>query len=143
MSYDLSRFTQAHMESYKIALEEIRNGRKESHWMWYIFPQIRGLGRSSTSEYYAIRDLDEAKAFLQDAYLGNNLIEISQVLLELEEDNPTVIFGRPDDMKLKSCMTLFAQISDEGSIFHQVLDKYFGGRTDKRTLAILGLREND
>ena len=137
MSYDLSRFTQAHMESYKTALDEIRNGRKESHWMWYIFPQIRGLGRSSTSEYYAIRDLDEAKAFLQDAYLGSNLLEISRVLLDLEEDNPTVIFGRPDDIKLKSCMTLFVQISDEGSVFHQVLDKYFGGRMDKRTLAIL------
>ena len=136
---DLSRFTKAHSHSFQDALEEISNGRKESHWMWYIFPQIHGLGRSSTSQYYAIKSLDEAKAFLNDSYLGGNLRTISQALLDLEENDPAVIFGKPDDRKLKSCMTLFALISEDGSVFHQVLDKYFDGRTDRRTLSILGV----
>ena len=108
--------------------------------MWYIFPQLQGLGRSSTSQYYGIKDRGEAIAFLDDPYLGGNLLEISRVLLSLEGSNPTLIFGRPDDMKLKSCMTLFASISSVGSVFHQVLDKYFMGREDRRTLAMLGLR---
>lgn len=137
MNADLSRFIQAHKESYNTALREIRNGRKDTHWMWYIFPQIHGLGRSSLSEYYAIQSLDEARAFLQDPYLGGNLTEISHALLALDEDNPTAVFGWPDDVKLRSCMTLFASISEDGSVFHQVLDKYYGGRMDTRTLDIL------
>ena len=139
MYSDLSRFTQVHKESYRSALKEIQNGKKMTHWMWYIFPQIRGLGRSSTSQYYAILNLDEAKAFLNDPYLGENLIEISYALLNLKEDNPTMIFGKPDDKKLKSSMTLFASISEDNSVFHKVLDKYFDGKMDKRTLTILGL----
>lgn len=139
MYTDLSRFIQAHQESYEDALREVRKGRKTSHWMWYVFPQIHGLGRSSTSQYYAIQSLKEAKAFLEDPYLGRNLLEICNALLDLREDDPTAIFGKPDDMKLKSSMTLFASVSEEGSIFHQVLDKYFDGRMDKRTLSILGL----
>ena len=139
MYSDLSRFTQVYKESYRSALKEIQNGKKMTHWMWYIFPQIRGLGRSSTSQYYAILNLDEAKAFLNDPYLGENLIEISYALLNLKEDNPTMIFGKPDDKKLKSSMTLFASISEDNSVFHKVLDKYFDGKMDKRTLTILGL----
>ena len=139
-TFDLSRFVEAHKQSYETALKEIKNGHKYSHWMWYIFPQIQGLGRSSTSQYYAIKNYDEALAFLNDEYLGRHLIEISQVLMQLDSDNPTEIFGKPDDMKLRSCMTLFASVSDDNSIFHQVINKYFDGKPDKRTLAILQLK---
>ena len=128
-SFDLSRFTKAHRYSYQTALSEIKNGRKTSHWMWYIFPQMRGLGRSDTSKYYAIQSLDEAKAFLKDPYLGKNLLEI----------NATEVFGKPDDWKLKSCMTLFSIISEDGSVFHKVLDKFFYGKPDKRTLKMLNI----
>ena len=136
-SIGLFRFTEAHRCSFQCALEEVAAGRKVSDWMWFIFPQIKGLGKSSTSKYYAIQSLDEARAFLNDSYLGNNLLTISNVLLDLKTDNPTVIFGKPDDMKLRSCMTLFASITDAGSVFHKVLDKFFDGRADMRTLRII------
>ena len=134
---DLSRFISAHKLSFDSALREIKNGRKETHWMWYIFPQIHGLGMSEISVYYAIKNTDEARAFLDDPYLGGNLKEICMALLSLNESNASVIFGYPDDMKLKSSMTLFAAVSDENSVFHQVLDKFFGGCPDERTLAII------
>ncbi|MBR2571986.1 MAG: DUF1810 domain-containing protein [Clostridia bacterium] len=137
---DLSRYTEAHRDSYRNALAEIKNGRKTSHWMWYIFPQIHGLGMSSTSRYYAIRDQAEAIAFLRDPYLGGNLTEITGALLALDGNDAGAIFGWPDDMKLRSCMTLFAAVSEEGSVFHQVLDRYFGGKPDEKTLSILGQR---
>lgn len=136
---DLSRFIDAQSHSYQNALTEIRNGRKTSHWMWYIFPQIRGLGRSSTSQYYAIQGLDEAAAFLQDPYLGRNLREICHVLLSLETNNATEVFGKPDDKKLKSSMTLFSLVTDTDPVFQDVLNKYFGGQRDDKTLKILGL----
>lgn len=135
----LSRFTKAHRQAYRIALEEIKNGRKYSHWMWYIFPQIYGFGRSSTSKYYAIQGLEEAQLFIQDPYLGKNLIAICQVLLNLETNNATEIFGRPDDRKLKSSMTLFSLLPDADPVFQKVLDKYFNGEKDSRTLKVLGL----
>ena len=138
---DLSRFTKAQEQDFKTAFKEIKNGRKMSHWMWYIFPQIQGLGKSSTSQYYGIKDLNEARAFINDPYLGGNLKKISMALLELEENNVVTIFGKPDDIKLKSCMTLFSCISEDGSIFHKVLEKYFGGRQCKRTLSIIGLNK--
>ena len=97
-SQDLSRFLDAHRHSYASALQEIRSGRKRTHWMWYIFPQLRGLGRSSTAEYYGIQSLDEAAAFLAHPVLGANLREICSALLALESDNPTEIFGWPDDL---------------------------------------------
>ncbi len=137
--YDLSRFVEAQRQSYDTALEEVRKGHKSSHWMWYTFPQMKGLGHSYTSQYYAIESLDEAAAFLKDPYLGNNLLEICGVLLELETDNPTAVFGRPDDMKLRSCMTLFSAVSENDSVFRKVLDKYFAGKPDMRTLRILGV----
>lgn len=136
---DLSRFVKAHKQSYQTALKEIQSGHKYSHWMWYIFPQIHGLGRSSTSQYYAIQSLDEARAFLEDPYLGKNLLEISQALLNLDTNNATEVFGRPDDMKIRSSMTLFSLVADADPVFQKVLDKYFGGRKDGRTLRILGL----
>nr|WP_298056418.1 DUF1810 domain-containing protein [uncultured Lachnoanaerobaculum sp.] len=138
---DLSRFTKAQEQDFKTAFKEIKNGRKMSHWMWYIFPQIQGLGKSSTSQYYGIKDLNEARAFINDPYLGENLKKISMALLELEENNAVAIFGKPDDIKLKSCMTLFSCISEDGSIFHKVLEKYFDGRQCKRTLSIIGLNK--
>lgn len=105
--------------------------------MWYIFPQIQGLGKSSISKFYAINNLDEAKAFLNNSYLGNNLIEISKALLELDIYDAREIFGRPDDMKLKSSMTLFARACENNEVFLAVLDKYFNGKQDYLTIKIL------
>lgn len=135
--YDLTRFKKAHRDSYQSALNEIKRGRKESHWMWYIFPQIHGLGMSEISQYYAIKSVDEARAFLEDPYLSANLNEICLALLELEINDALAVLGYPDNMKLKSSMTLFAAISEDNSVFHRVIDKFFGGNQDERTLEIL------
>ena len=133
----VERFISAQEYSYQTALSEIRNGKKVSHWIWYIFPQLKGLGRSYISEYYGIKNVDEAKSYLTHPILGARLLEITKALLNLNENDPLKVMGNPDDLKLKSCMTLFAYISEDGSIFHQVLDKYFGGRRDERTLSII------
>lgn len=138
-TYDLSRFEKAHRKNYARALREIKNGRKTTHWMWYIFPQIKGLGFSSTAQFYSIQSLDEAIAFLNDPYLGGNLKEISSALLELPTNNATQVFGFPDDLKLKSSMTLFKYASNGPSVFDKVLDKYYGGTIDVQTKNILGL----
>lgn len=138
MSYDLNRFITAQEHSYDAALSEIRNGRKRTHWMWYIFPQIDGLGRSSTAQYYAISDLQEAKEYYAHPVLGPRLVEISEALLSLDGDNATTVMGYPDDLKLKSSMTLFA-IASCNPVFSKVLDKYFDGRQDRWTVKILGL----
>ena len=137
--YDVSRFVDAQKRDYEIALSEIKSGKKYSHWIWYIFSQLRGLGKSWASNFYGVENLDEAKAILDDSYLGKNLREICTVLLELDESNPTVIFGRPDDMKLKSSMTLFKYASPNEVIFKKVLEKYFNSCEDKRTVKMLGL----
>ena len=136
---DLSRFVDAHKNAFQTALMEIRNGRKQSHWMWYIFPQIRGLGYSSMSQYYAIQDPDEAAAFLRDPYLGKNLLEICSALLELETNDAFEVFGAPDNRKLQSSMTLFSLVPDADPVFRSVLDKFFGGKRDHKTLELLGL----
>lgn len=133
----LERFIEPQEQDYEQALKEIRNGRKVSHWIWYIFPQLRGLGKSYMSDYYGIRDLDEAKAFLQDPYLGKHLQKISEALLNLDNDNATQIMGRPDDMKLKSSMTLFACADPENAVFEKVLEKFYNGHKDRRTLKML------
>ena len=132
----LERFLDAQAYSYQNALTEIRDGRKRSHWMWYIFPQIRGLGHSGTAQYYAIRDKEEARAYLTHPILGARLLEISRALLELETDDPSCVMGWPDDMKLRSSMTLFALVSGE-TVFRQVLDKFFGGQWDAQTERLL------
>src|SRR3954463_7673975 len=119
---NLERFVDVQKESYPKALSEIKNGRKQSHWMWYIFPQVQGLGFSSTSKYYAIRDLDEAKEYLRHPVLGTRLIEICNVLLDLPSNDAHGIFGSPDDLKLKSSMTLFAALN-ESPVFEGVLQK--------------------
>ena len=140
-NYDLSRFVVAHQQNYETALDEIRNGKKTSHWMWYIFPQLTGLGRSSISQYYAISGLEEASAFLSDSYLGKNLNEICNALLELNINDAKEVFGKPDDRKLRSSMTLFACVSEEDSVFSKVLDKFFDGKCDDRTKRMLN-KEN-
>ena len=138
MDNSLDRFLSAQAHSYDDALREIRAGRKRSHWMWYIFPQIAGLGFSSTAQFYAIRDLNEAKAYISHPVLGARLLEISRALTQLPCSDPTAVMGYPDDLKLCSCMTLFELVSDD-PVFAEVLDKFYGGRRDARTLRLLGL----
>ncbi len=138
-TYDLRRFISAQKQDYLTALEEIRRGRKRSHWMWYIFPQLRGLGMSSTSYFYGIESLEEARAFLDDPYLGGNLREISQALLSLDTGDARSVMGSPDDLKLRSSMTLFSLAAPEEPVFKKVLEKFYRGVQDPATLRILGL----
>ena len=135
----LDRFLDAQRGDYAAALAEVRRGRKTSHWMWYIFPQIAGLGQSSTARYYSIRDLEEAREYYAHPVLGQRLREISGALLELRGSDPVAVFGGIDSMKLKSSMTLFAVAAPEDPVFQQVLDKYYGGEQDALTLRILGV----
>lgn len=132
----LTKFITAQKEDFDIALTEIKNGRKESHWIWYIFPQIAGLGRSATSEYYAIQNLSEAKMYLENEYLRNNLLTICQALLDLKTDNAKEFLGWIDAMKLKSSMTLFTLAAPDEPVFKAVLDKFFHGELDKKTVEI-------
>ena len=134
----LERFVSAQARDYGTALAEIRSGHKRSHWMWYIFPQIAGLGMSYTAQLYSIADIDEARRYIGHPVLGERLIEISRALLTLESSDAGAVMGYPDDLKLRSCMTLFAQVSDD-PVFKAVLDKFYGGRADARTLELLGL----
>jgi uncharacterized protein (DUF1810 family) len=135
----LSRFVQAQENDYAQALAEIRRGRKQSHWIWYIFPQIDGLGSSSTARHYAIKSIGEARAYLEHAVLGPRLLECAEAALRVEGRSAFEIFGSPDDMKLRSSATLFAQASPAGSVFERLLDKYFQGAPDGRTLQLLGV----
>jgi uncharacterized protein (DUF1810 family) len=137
MASDLSRFLKAQERDYARALSEIRSGRKRSHWMWYIFPQIQGLGFSQTAQFYAIQDLAEAKDYLAHPVLGARLKEISSALLELDGLSASEIFGYPDDLKLCSCMTLFRMADLDCPIFQDVIDKYYDGEPDKKTVRIL------
>ena len=136
MAYDLSRFHKAQQGSYETALAEIRSGRKRSHWIWYIFPQIQGLGFSSTAQYYAIENLEEAKAYLADPVLRERLLEISTALLALDSCDPSEVMGYPDDLKLRSSMTLFSLAEPECTVFRDVLDKFYDGQEDSRTIAL-------
>jgi uncharacterized protein (DUF1810 family) len=136
--YDLQRFVQAQQGEFDRALAEIQSGRKRSHWMWYILPQLDGLGFSATSKRYAIRDLAEAEAYLRHPVLGPRLIQISEALLALEGKSAHDVFGSPDDMKLRSCATLFARVSPPGSVFERLLERYFDGRADEATLRLIG-----
>ena len=138
MTDTLDRFLKAQEHTYSAALREIRNGRKESHWMWFIFPQMRGLGMSDMAYIYGITDRAEAEAYLAHTVLSARLHEITESLLTLDESNPNMIFGEIDAMKLRSSMTLFAAVSEDASVFHAALDKFFGGRMDQRTLELLG-----
>ncbi|MDZ4782760.1 MAG: DUF1810 domain-containing protein [Planctomycetia bacterium] len=135
--YDLQRFVDAHEQAYSSAIAEIRAGRKRSHWMWFIFPQFAGLGSSAMSQRYAIRSSQEAKAYLLHPQLGERLIACAESLLALHGLTCQQIFGAPDDMKLRSCATLFAQVTPANSVFEQLLDKYFGGARDEQTLQLM------
>lgn len=136
--YDLSRFITSQQTDYPTALAEIKSGKKTTHWIWYIFPQIKGLGQSSPSVYYAIQSLEEARQFLAHPYLGANLIEISKALLELESNNPVGVMGtHTDAVKLRSSMTLFSIADETQPVFQAVLDKFFGGEPDPLTISIL------
>ncbi|MEO5909172.1 MAG: DUF1810 domain-containing protein [Ginsengibacter sp.] len=134
---NLQRFIDAQKAVYAIALSEIKHGKKRSHWMWYIFPQIAGLGFSETSKFYSFKNLHEAEAYLQHPVLGPRLIEISNALFDLKSDDAVSVFGTPDDQKLKSCMTLFSILPGTNPVFQAVLDKFFHGLKDAKTLEIL------
>ena len=137
--FDLNRFAQAQVGTYHRALAEIRGGQKRSHWMWYIFPQFDGLGFSSTSKLYAIKSVAEAEAYLGHPVLGPRLRECAEAVLRVEGRSAFEIFGSPDDMKLRSCATLFACVSPAGSVFDRLLGKYFRGERDGKTLRLLGV----
>lgn len=124
-------------DNYEKALREIRAGHKQSHWIWYIFPQLKALGFSEAARKFGIRDLEEAKEYLAEPTLRMRLIEISEALLELPGDDPLAVMGHPDELKLRSSMTLFAAAAPEISVFQQVLDKYYGGVPDPRTIELL------
>jgi uncharacterized protein (DUF1810 family) len=135
--FDLGRFIHAQEESYSDAISELKSGRKRSHWMWFIFPQFKGLGHSSTSIRYSIKSIDEARAYLQHPVLGPKLNQCAEAVLALDGKTASEIFGYPDDLKLKSSMTLFEQVAGHGSLFSQILDKYFDGERDVFTLDLL------
>lgn len=133
----LEKYIVAHERHYNRALEEIRNGRKRSHWIWFIFPQIRGLGYSENSKYYALNSVDEARMYMVDEVLKNHMVEICTALLMLESCDATEIMGWPDDVKLQSSMTLFAISNPEYDIFEKILCKFFKGEEDGKTLSII------
>lgn len=135
--FDLQRFVKAQEENYSLALAELKRGRKSSHWMWYVFPQFAGLGYSQTAQFYAIKSVGEAAAYLLHPVLGPRLVECSEALLNIEGRTVSEIFGFPDDLKLKSSITLFLTLAENDSVFDRVLGKYFGGYSDDRTLELL------
>jgi uncharacterized protein (DUF1810 family) len=136
--YQLERFVSAQENVYETALAELRNGSKESHWMWFVFPQIEGLGRSPTSQYYSIKSREEARQYLRHPVLGPRLMESAEAVLSVNGKSARAIFGSPDDMKLQSSMTLFDAVAEGQGIFARVLERYFEGARDQRTLFMLG-----
>ena len=134
--YDLERFVAAQEHRYTFALQEIRDGCKQGHWMWYVFPQMKGLGHSEKSRYYGIESAEEAEAYLAHPLLGKRLQEVSIALLGLPTSNPQTVFGYTDSLKLRSSMTLFYQVS-QYIVFERVLKKFFGGEMDQKTISIL------
>jgi len=135
--FDVSRFVEAQEVDYAQALAEVRSGRKQSHWMWYVFPQFDGLGSSPMSQRYAIKSIGEAEAYLRHPILGPRLIECAEAAAAIEGKSARDAFGSPDDMKLRSCATLFARVSPAGSVFERLLDKYFQGKPDEQTLRLI------
>jgi len=141
--HNLRRFVEAQQDDYEQALAEIVSGRKSSHWMWYIFPQFDGLGFSSMSRRYSIKSVAEAEAYLNHPVLGPRLVECVEAALRVEGRSAFEIFRSPDDMKLRSCATLFACVSPAGSVFDRLLDKYFEGKRDGTTVRLLGIAPED
>jgi uncharacterized protein (DUF1810 family) len=140
--YDLNRFVRAQEDEYARALAELVSGRKRSHWMWYVFPQFDGLAFSSTSKLYSIKSVAEAKAYLAHPILGPRLLECAEAVVRVEGRSATEIFGSPDDLKLKSCATLFGSLLPPGSVFDRLLAKYYGGGRDGKTLDLLAARHD-
>ncbi len=136
--FELNRFLEAQELMYATALSELKNGRKRSHWMWFVFPQIDGLGSSSTAKRYAIKSTEEAKAYLNHPILGARLTECTKTLLNIKGLSASAIFGYPDDLKFCSSMTLFEHVTSKDSLFSRALDQYCGGERDEKTLAIIG-----
>lgn len=139
MAYDLQRFKDDQEWDYETALAEIRAGRKRSHWIWYVLPQLQGLGHSSMCARYGIHGLGEAEAYLADETLRERLVHISQALLDLDGNDPVTVMGPIDALKLRSCMTLFSLASNADPVFRAVLHKYYDDEPDARTLELLGL----
>jgi len=137
--FDLDRFVRAQEGTYERALAEVRAGRKRTHWMWFVFPQLDGLGSSPTARHYAIKSLAEARAYLAHPVLGPRLVECAEAVVGVEGRSAHDIFGSPDDLKLRSCATLFACVAPPGSVFDRLLAKYYSGERDDRTLQLLGL----
>ncbi|MCV7102034.1 DUF1810 domain-containing protein [Mycobacterium palustre] len=135
--FDLKRFVDAQSPVYGNVVDELRRGRKRSHWMWFVFPQLRGLGSSPTAERYGIASLDEARAYLRHEVLGPRLRECTRLVNQVRGRSAAAIFGSPDDLKLRSSMTLFARATDDNEDFLELLDKYYGGRQDELTLELL------
>ena len=133
----LQKYITAHERYYEQALAEIKNGRKRSHWMWFIFPQIKGLGYSENAKYYAIDSVEEAGRYMADEMLKSHMLEICSALLALESCDASDVMGWPDNLKLQSSMTLFLLSNPEYDVFRKVLDKYFGGEMDKKTVGIV------
>ena len=140
--YNLSRFLEAQMVTYEGAMLELARGRKESHWIWYIFPQIEGLGISDTAKLYSIKSLEEGRAYLEHPVLGPRLVEACEILLSLQDSSMDEVMGFPDDLKLLSSMTLFEVVSDSNSIFTKMIEFYYEGRRDKASLEIIKSRYN-
>ncbi|OBG18789.1 DUF1810 domain-containing protein [Mycobacterium sp. 852002-51057_SCH5723018] len=136
-SFDLKRFVDAQEPVYHNVVDELRHGRKRSHWMWFVFPQLRGLGSSPTAERYGISSLEEARAYLRHDVLGPRLRECTRLVNQIEGRSAAEIFGSPDDLKLRSSMTLFARATDDNADFLALLDKYYAGQQDQLTLKLL------
>ena len=137
MNYNIDRFIRAHERDYETALLEIKEGKKRSHWMWYIFPQLKGFGNSATSEFYGIDGLEEAKAYYNNEYLRKHLLDISEALVALDSGDIVSILGYPDNLKLQSSMTLFMLVDQKQAVFSEVLDKYYNGEKDMKTVKII------
>lgn len=136
--FDLTRFVDSQARVYGEVLNELRSGQKRTHWMWFVFPQVRGLGSSPMADRYAIGSLDEASAYLHHAVLGPRLVECTRIVNSVEGHSAEEIFGYPDHLKFRSSMTLFARVPGADPAFGQALEKYFAGRPDSRTLQLLG-----
>lgn len=140
-SFNLPRFIQAQDPVFELVQEELRAGHKRRHWMWFIFPQLAGLGGSEMSRHFAMGSAAEATAYLEHPLLGARLRTCTQLVLNLRQRSIAQVFGHPDDLKFHSCMTLFAQVSPDGSLFHQALEQYFHGIQDDWTLSLLDSKQ--
>jgi len=139
--FSLLRYVEAQAKIYDSALAELKRGKKVGHWMWFIFPQIRGLGTTSTSRFFGIQNDKEAKEYLADSLLGKRLIECTTVLINITDLTAREIFGYPDELKLQSSMTLFEKVSSNKNVFTKVIDKYYQGKRDEKTFALLNQNE--